>query len=127
MRLKKIEGINIVPFVDIILVLLVIVLMEATFVKTDGIILPPSMQGDGVSNTEKEVTFSITQDGVILLENKPIALDSLSNAIEQIDKTASISIQADSRSAFEKFVFLISALKEKGLQNINIITEKKKE
>ena len=66
MQLKKFDSINVVPFIDIMLVLLVIVLTTATFVAK-GII--PVDLSEGKSSQKltknKELTITIKQNGDI--------------------------------------------------------------
>ncbi|MDE6978508.1 MAG: biopolymer transporter ExbD, partial [Helicobacter sp.] len=81
MRLKKIEGINIIPFIDIMLVLLVIVLMEATFVRTDALILPQASADDAAPNSTRAVSFNITKDGQLLFEGQAIGFDEVGSKL----------------------------------------------
>lgn len=125
MRLKKIEGINIIPFIDIMLVLLVIVLMEATFVRTDALTLPQSSADNAASSGTAALSFSITKDGQLLFEGQAIGFDEVASKLATIDKNAPIHILGDSQSRLQEFVTLLGMLQNLQMNNLSIITETK--
>ena len=125
MSLKKIEGINIIPFIDIMLVLLVIVLMEATFVHTDALTLPQSSADDAAPSGTAALNFSITKDGQLLFEGQAIGFDEIAGKLETIDKNAPIHILGDSQSRLQEFVTLLGMLQNLQMSNLSIITETK--
>lgn len=125
MSLKKIEGINIIPFIDIMLVLLVIVLMEATFVRTDALTLPQSSADDAAPSGTVALSFSITKDGQLLFEGQAIGFDEVASKLETIDKNAPIHILGDSQSRLQEFVTLLGMLQNLQMSNLSIITETK--
>lgn len=123
MRLKKIEGINIIPFIDIMLVLLVIVLMEATFVRTDALTLPQSSADNAAPSGTAALSFSITKDGQLLFEGQAIGFDEVASKLATIDKNAPIHILGDSQSRLQEFVTLLGMLQNLQMSNLSIITE----
>ncbi|MDE7317944.1 MAG: biopolymer transporter ExbD [Helicobacter sp.] len=125
MRLKKIEGINIIPFIDIMLVLLVIVLMEATFVRTDALTLPQSSADNAAPSGTAALSFSITKDGQLLFEGQAIGFDEVASKLATIDKNAPIHILGDSQSRLQEFVTLLGMLQNLQMSNLSIITETK--
>jgi biopolymer transport protein ExbD len=73
LQIKKFESINVVPFIDIMLVLLVIVLTTATFVAK-GVIpvdLPDSKTAQKQDN-KKSLTITIKKSGEILFDKKAV-------------------------------------------------------
>lgn len=125
MSLKKIEGINIIPFIDIMLVLLVIVLMEATFVRTDALTLPQSSADEAAPSGAAALSFSITKDGQLLFEGQAIGFDEVASKLATIDKNAPIHILGDSQSRLQEFVTLLGMLQNLQMNNLSIITETK--
>lgn len=125
MSLKKIEGINIIPFIDIMLVLLVIVLMEATFVRTDALTLPQSSADNAAPSGTAALSFSITKDGQLLFEGQAIGFDEVASKLATIDKNAPIHILGDSQSRLQEFVTLLGMLQNLQMNNLSIITETK--
>lgn len=125
MSLKKIEGINIVPFIDIMLVLLVIVLLEATFVRTDSLTLPQSSADTANPSGAAALAFTITKEGQLLFEGQPINFDEIASKLANTEKNAPIHILGDSQSRLQEFVALLGILQNLQMTNLSILTEAK--
>ena len=73
MQIKKFDTINVVPFIDIMLVLLVIVLITATFVAKG--IIPvdlPKSESAAKQDNQKNLTITIKANGEILFDKETI-------------------------------------------------------
>lgn len=122
---KRIEGINIVPFIDIMLVLLVVVLMTATFISQGSIpVNLPRASGEleGKSLQEREVT--IRAGGELYFEGKMMSLAEMGRHVGELDRETSIVIRADALSHLEHLVALLGVFHSAGIDNISIITQK---
>lgn len=126
MRIPKKDGLNIVPFIDVMLVLLAIVLSISTFIAQGQIKveLPYASQNQQDKN-EKPVTITIDEKNVIYFADKPIELDVLKGEIDKIDNKRLIQLKSDKNSRFESFIQIIDILKEKGHENFAISTSTK--
>ncbi|MDD2789605.1 MAG: biopolymer transporter ExbD [Sulfurimonas sp.] len=125
MNLKKFESINVVPFIDIMLVLLVIVLTTATFVAKGLIPVElPSAKSVQKLSDKKNITFTIKQDGALFVDDKQIVLEDIERYIAQYEVTTPININCDKEAKFDMFVVLLDILKEKNFNNIGIVTHK---
>jgi biopolymer transport protein ExbD len=125
LNIKKFESINVVPFIDIMLVLLVIVLTTATFVA-QGIIpvnLPDSKSAQKQEN-KKTITITIKENGDIFFNDKQISVQDIETNIAQYDVKTPININCDKEAKFDMFVVLLDTLKQKNFNNIGIITHK---
>jgi len=125
MQIKKFESINVVPFIDIMLVLLVIVLTTATFVAKG--IIPvdlPSSNNAVVQNDQKNLTITIKQNGEILFDKTVILEKDLEIALSKYTETIPIHINCDKEAKFNTFVTLLDILKEKEFKNLGIMTQK---
>ncbi len=124
MKIKKFDSINVVPFIDIMLVLLVIVLTTATFVAR-GII--PIDLSDASSATkikkQKELTITIKKDGTIFFNKIEIVKSDIKQKLLKYSKNTPISINCDKNAKFDNFVYIIDILKEKNYKNLGIITK----
>ena len=77
MKLQKYDSINVIPFIDVLLVLLAIVLLTSTFI-TKGIIpvnLPDSKNASKLKS-DKEVVIVINNQGELFLEDINISLEN---------------------------------------------------
>jgi len=121
---KKFDSINVVPFIDIMLVLLVIVLTTATFVAK-GIIpvsLPKSVSGVK-SKEKKDLTITITHEGTIFFEKQEVSKEAIAKELQQYEPTLAIRINCDKEAKFDTFVYLLDQLKIQKFENLGIITK----
>ncbi len=124
MRRERFDKINVVPFIDIVLVLLVIVLATATFANKKMVKVDlPTASSKKVSE-KKSISISIDAKGDYFYEKNPLALKELEDRLKKLDpKKDVISLQTDQKTEFQKFVSIIDILKEKGFENLSIITK----
>lgn len=124
MKIKKFDTINVIPFIDIMLVLLVIVLTTASFIAKGAIPLDLP-KGESSKNLPlKKIEISITKDGKIFYNSKEVAFKELKNLLNRVSKKDNIVIRSDKSSKFEYFVKVVDILKSKGIDNITIVTVK---
>jgi len=124
MRRERFDKINVVPFIDIVLVLLVIVLATATFANKKSVKVDlPTASSKRVSE-KKSITISIDAKGDYFYEKNPLALKALEERLKKLDpKKDIISLQTDQKTEFQKFVSIIDILKERGFENLSIVTK----
>lgn len=122
MKLKKIDGINIVPFIDIMLVLLVIVLTSATFIAQGKIpINLPSANAQSTQQKElKEIEIAISENGEYFYDGEKISLEELNARVSELPKDTPILLRGDKKSAFAQFVALVGILQELNRMNVDI-------
>ncbi len=123
MRRERFDKINVVPFIDIVLVLLVIVLATASFInqKSIKIDLPTA---SSKKTTEKTIMISIDKDGKYFYEKNMVSFSNLQEELNKLDpKKDIISFRTDQKTEFQEFVSIVAILKEKGFQNLSIITK----
>ena len=124
MRRKPFDQINVIPFIDIMLVLLVIVLTTATFIAK-GVIPLDLPQASTASNLPvKRIEISITKDNRLFFDKSPITIEELAKKLEAVSKKSEIIIRSDKSARFELFVKVLDRLKQKDFQNIAIETQK---
>ena len=125
MKLKKYDSINVIPFIDVLLVLLAIVLLTSTFI-TKGIIpvsLPSSNSADNLK-PDKEIVLVIQENGDLFIEDKPETLENIEQIILKSSKETPIHINTDKNSKFESFVQVLDMLKKHNYSNVSIVTKK---
>ena len=125
MQIKKFDTINVVPFIDIMLVLLVIVLITATFVAKG--IIPvdlPSSQNATKQDNKKNLTITIKANGEILFDKETVLEKDLAVALSKYKADMPVHINCDKEAKFDVFVTLLDILKEKDFKNLGIITKK---
>lgn len=122
--MKKFDQINVIPFIDIMLVLLAIVLICATFIQTGKltVVLPQASHSEAIADNAAK-TISINAQGEISLDNQTVDAAQLSEAMQSWQKTQSILLRIDKASQFEHFVQVTDLLKKWQLTHIAIVTE----
>ena len=125
MKLKKYDSINVIPFIDVLLVLLTIVLMTSTFISK-GIIpisLPRASNADTIK-VNKEIIIIIKEDGTLYCNNDIEGLDNIKEHILQFSKDTPIHINSDKNAKFDIFVSVLDMLKQYEYSSISIVTKK---
>ena len=125
MKLKKYDSINVIPFIDVLLVLLTIVLMTSTFISK-GIIpisLPRASNADNIK-VNKEIIIIIKEDGTLYCNNDIEGLDNIKEHILQFPKDTPIHINSDRNAKFDIFVSVLNMLKQYEYSSISIVTKK---
>jgi tonB system transport protein exbD len=124
MRLNKKDGLNIVPFIDIMLVLLAIVLSISTFIAQGKIAvdLPSANSTEQIKEDEKKVSVVIDKDNKFFIDDVEISDTELKEKLNAIDTKTLVQLKSDKNAKFESFVKVIDILKEKGHENFAIQT-----
>ena len=124
MRLIKKDGLNIVPFIDIMLVLLAIVLSISTFIAQGKIAvdLPSAKSAQQDKEDEKKVSVVIDKDNKFFIDDAEISEDELKDKLNAVDIKTLIELKSDKNAKFDSFVKVIDILKEKGHENFAIQT-----
>jgi biopolymer transport protein ExbD len=125
---EPIASINIVPLVDIILVVLIIFMVTAPLVlkPTIDINLPKASSGDQSPPTP--LNIAVKGDGAISLNGQPTTLQEVTAFVAKIvaekPDTAAI-LQADKSVTLEKLTELIDVVKSAGVKRVAFSIDKK--
>ncbi|HHH20244.1 MAG TPA: biopolymer transporter ExbD [Campylobacterales bacterium] len=121
---KRFDSINVVPFIDIMLVLLVIVLTTASFIQTGVIKLDlPTSSSEVKEEPKKELKISIKKSGEIFFDKEKIAKENVEKTLLTHDKEVPIHLYCDKEAQFNEFVFLLDILKKNRYENLGIVTK----
>ena len=126
MEEKEFDYINVIPFVDIMLVLLTIVLTTSTFIATGGIPVNLPKASKNLDQTMKVRTIEIDRQGSIFFNGRPVTLQSLLAAIRPLDRSTPFLIRADRDLALQGFVDVLDTVKNAGFRQVSLQTEMKK-
>jgi len=125
MRRERFDKMNVVPFIDIVLVLLVIVLATATFVTNKSIKVDLPSASAKQSEEKKSINIAVNKEGKYFYDTEELSLDLIKEKLLKLDpKKDLISLRMDKNSEFRYFVDIIDILKAKGFENISIVTKK---
>ncbi|MBN2721475.1 MAG: biopolymer transporter ExbD [Campylobacterales bacterium] len=121
--LKKVEGINVVPLIDIMLVLLAIVLTISSFIALGKIEIALPQASSQIKLEQKRYDISISADKQYFINKQAISKEELMNKINEIKKDDIVAISADKQTPYEEFIFVVDSLKQKGIEKISMVVE----
>lgn len=130
-RAHKTQGliaeINITPFTDVILVLLIIFMVATPLISqsTIEIKLPEATSKDTVDDP-KPLYISITAEGVVYVENKVLTNKELTERIQTMlsqNENLRAIVAADRSCRFQEVVKVMDTLRELGVKSMNVVTK----
>jgi biopolymer transport protein ExbD len=124
MAIKKIESINVIPFIDIMLVLLAIVLTSATFIAKGSIKVDLPKASAQSTKIEKPLEITLTKDGKTYLDGVQTDKDGLITLLSKSSKETTIVIHGDATMNYNYFVSTIDILTNAGYTHLSIATTK---
>jgi biopolymer transport protein ExbD/biopolymer transport protein TolR len=120
----SLSEINMVPFVDVVLVLLIIFMITAPILQSGiEIDVPKTKTVKDIS--QDRIVVSIDKNQRIYLGNDPINIRQLGPKIKSQAKDAkqSVFLRCDEKVPFGIFASVVDALRLSGINNISIVTE----
>lgn len=127
--MKKIDSLNLVPFIDIVLVLLVIVLTTASFISQSRIDIDIPKVNNAQSATsqvnDNDKIITIKKSGEFYFDDKKVSLEELELLISRLPKDSSIVINGDKESNFDSFISVMNMLQKLDYQNLFVLVDEK--
>ena len=125
MSIPRRDGLNIVPFIDIMLVLLAIVLSVSTFIAQGHIkVNLPSSSSSQTPQEDKKVTVKVDSESKIYLDDVAVNEEELESKISALDKNDMVVLENDKDSKFSSFISIMDVLKRAGHEKFAIVTKK---
>ena len=121
----EISEINMTPFVDIVLVILVIFMATATFVAQQKIAISlPNASKQQSQKDAKPIIITIDKDGVMFIDEKKVENlnDELAKNSALINKDG-IVLRSDAKTSFEHVVKVIDICKQNNISKFSIQTQ----
>ena len=119
--------INVTPFVDVMLVLLIIFMVAAPLLTVGISVELPKTAATPLPNEQEEpLTITLTGTGVIWLQKTEITFDELNSKLKSILVERSndkIFLRADGANSYETVMKLMGALNNAGFNNIGLVTD----
>ncbi|MBP6736772.1 MAG: protein TolR [Rhodobacteraceae bacterium] len=119
--------INVTPFVDVMLVLLIIFMVAAPMLTVGVPIKLPDTAATALPNEDEEpLAITITADGLLLIQNTEVSDDELLPKLKAIaaERTSDkIFLRADGALAYERVAQVMGALNAGGFNNIGLVTD----
>jgi biopolymer transport protein ExbD len=123
-ELTETHEINVTPFIDVILVLLIIFMITAPLSTVDMAVNLPTSNAEPQTPPEKPITLTLKADRSLLLENDPLPRDALAAALDRAansDKERRIFLRADKSVAYGDLMGLMNDLRTAGYLKIGLV------
>ncbi|WP_445141995.1 TonB system transport protein ExbD [Campylobacter sp.] len=121
--MPKKEGLNVIPLIDIMLVLLAIVLSVSTFIAQGNIPIDlPSSESAQTEKEDKKIAVVINKDNEFFVDDEKVDEENLKERLNEIDSKTLVELKSDKNSKFEMFIKVIDILKEKNHENFAVTT-----
>lgn len=120
--MKRFDQINMVPFIDIVLVLLAIVMTTASFISK-GLIevdLPETETSEAIQSDRQYKEIAIKGDNAVFYDGKPIDFIALGKTLNVLPKDTNINLRVDKKAEFDVFMKVVDALKKLELKKVAI-------
>lgn len=132
-RRRKVAEINVVPYIDVMLVLLIIFMATATAI-TQGVSvdLPQATSEPLSTESQPPLVASVTVDGQYFLDNgtvdedKPLMLDELATLVAaelSLNPERPVVVNGDRQVPYDQVIQLMVSLQKAGVPSVGLMTE----
>ena len=123
--MRRMDSINVIPFIDIMLVLLAIVLTTATFIVEGrlDIRLPQAESGPATGQAER-LELGIDAEGQLFVGSAAVDLDTLASHLDAVAERTPIVLRVDQEARFADFVAVVDLLQARSLERLTILTRR---
>jgi biopolymer transport protein TolR len=120
---RVMSEINVTPFVDVMLVLLIIFMVTAPLLKQGLDVDLPKAKGKELP-AEERIMVSVKKDGKIYLNRRAVSLSELTRKLRAISKrNPTLYLQADRRVPYGEVVKIMGEIKSAGIEKVGLMTE----
>jgi len=119
--------INVTPFVDVMLVLLVVFMVTAPLLKAGVPVDLPDSRAKALSEQAKQIDITIRRDGAVFIDNSPLAPGELSSRLERFapDREGQLPLvvlRADKALDYGRVIGIMGELNRAGFTSISLLT-----
>ena len=121
---SELHEINVTPFIDVMLVLLIIFMVAAPLSTVDVGVDLPVATAKPQPRPEKPLFLTIKRDLTLAVGNEPVARADLSNALDtatQMDRQQRIFLRADKSVPYGELMQLMNALRSAGYLKVALV------
>ncbi|MEI4261270.1 protein TolR [Roseovarius sp. D0-M9] len=126
-RVRPMSEINVTPFVDVMLVLLIIFMVAAPLMTVGvPVELPKTAANSLPGEQEEPLTITITAEGVVSIQTSEVARDELIGRLRAIAaerESNRVFLRADGAVPYSDVVQIMGALNRGGFDNIGLVTD----
>lgn len=117
---RELDQINVIPLVDVMLVLLVIVLTTATFITTGQIPVDLAKAKEAGDRRDVPLVITLTADGRLYMNEQPVSDDGLKILLTPHPKDSLVVVRADRVTMLERFVEVVDEIRGLGFRQVSL-------
>jgi biopolymer transport protein ExbD len=117
---RDIDQINVIPLVDVMLVLLVIVLTTATFISSGQIPVNLAKAKEVGNRKEAPIVITLTANGALFLNDRAVPEGGLQGVLAAEPRESSVVVRADKVTLLERFVSVVDEVRGLGFQQVSL-------
>ena len=124
-RRQLVSEINVTPFVDVMLVLLIIFMVAAPLLTVGVPIDLPETRADAMNSETQPITISVNAEGQVYLQETEIAIDEVVPKLEAIATTGyneRIYVRGDTAAAYGTVMKVMARISAAGYRNLGLVT-----
>ena len=125
-RRRLMSEINVVPYVDVMLVLLVIFMVAAPLLTQGVEVKLPSSAASPVSTDRKPLVVTVDAGGKVYLQDETVSLDGLLQAVSTARQTQpdlQVLVRGDRNANYGRVIEIMARLQAAGIQDVGLLTE----
>ncbi len=117
---RELNQINVIPLVDVMLVLLVIVLTTATFISTGQVPVELAKAKEAGEHKDVPLVITLTADGRLFLNDEPVMERGLETVLTPHPRESSVVVRADRVTVLERFVSVVDEVRGLGFRQVSL-------
>lgn len=117
---RELDQINVIPLVDVMLVLLVIVLTTATFITTGQIPVDLAKAKEASDRRDAPLVITLTADGRLFMNEQQVSDDGLKIMLTPHPKDSLVVVRADRVTMLERFVEVVDEVRSLGFRQVSL-------
>jgi len=117
---QDIDQINVIPLVDVMLVLLVIVLTTATFISSGQIPVNLAKAKEVGDRKDVPIVITLTADGGLFLNDHAVPEGRLQGVLNGEPRASAVVVRADKVTQLERFVSIVDEVRGLGFQQVSL-------
>lgn len=116
----ELNQINVIPLVDVMLVLLVIVLTNATFISTGQAPVELAKAKEVSDHKDVPLMIRLTSDGRLFLNDQPVPEQGLSTVLGSHPRESAVVLRADRVTLLERFMGVVDEVRGLGFRHVSL-------
>ncbi len=125
-RYRPLSEINVTPFVDVMLVLLIVFMVTAPLLTVGVPVDLPKTQAQSIADPDEPLVISINAEGVIYIQDSPVEIGQLVprlRAITESKPDTRIFVRGDRAIAYGRIMQVMGTVNTAGFQRVALIAE----